>query len=246
MSATDTSTFTGPPPPPKVNHVARLLGVFHSPGETFADIAKAPTFWLPMLLLTVLGAATFIAAAQRIGPEQLVRKEMARFADRIPPERLQEAVDRSVRFFWTRYAAVFVVSPIIFLAAAGVILILANFVFGGSSSFKQMVAVVTHGWLPGGLSALVGIVVIFLKAPEDIDLQNLIAANLGVIVPSETSKFLHAVATSLDLFVFWQIFLIATGVAATAKLSFTKSLIAVLIPWVLLVLIKSAVVAAFT
>jgi hypothetical protein len=220
--------------------------VFYSPGETFADIARTPTFWLPLLLLTVLGAGTYFAAAQRIGAEQLVRKDMARYADRIPAERFQEAVDRSVKFFWTRYVAVFVISPIIFLAAAGVILVLANFVFGGSSSFKQMFAVITHGWLPGGLSALVGITVIFLKAPEDIDLQNLTAANLGVIISSETGKFLHAVATSLDLFVFWQIFLIATGVAAAAKLSFTKSLVAVLVPWILLVLIKSAVVAAFT
>jgi hypothetical protein len=66
--------------------------------------------------------------------------------------------------------------------------------------------------------------------------------------PNTSSKFVYSLAGSIDLFVFWTIFLLATGLKAAAgkKLSFTGALIAVLLPWAVVVLAKSALAGVFS
>ena len=43
-----------PEPVPSKSFVARLVGVFFSPGETFADVARRPDFIIPLLIMVVL------------------------------------------------------------------------------------------------------------------------------------------------------------------------------------------------
>jgi hypothetical protein len=56
------------------------------------------------------------------------------------------------------------------------------------------------------------------------------------------------VASSLDLFVIWTILLMATGLKAAAgkKLTFTGALVAVVVPWLVVVLGKAAMAGVFT
>ena len=46
-----------PEPVPSKSFVARLVGVFFSPGETFADVARRPDFIIPLLIMVVLSVA---------------------------------------------------------------------------------------------------------------------------------------------------------------------------------------------
>ena len=65
--------------------------------------------------------------------------------------------------------------------------------------------------------------------------------------PASTSKFLYAMATALDIFTFWRIFLIAIGLKAAAgkKLSMGGAVFAVVLPWALVALIGSAMAGMF-
>ena len=99
------------------------------------------------------------------------------------------------------------------------------------------------------MSAILTVVVIFLKNPDDYNMQNPLAFNVGAFMdPTTSSKFLYSMASSLDLFAFWTIFLLATGLKAAAgkKLTFTGALVAVLLPWAALVLVKSAFAGVFS
>jgi len=85
--------------------------------------------------------------------------------------------------------------------------------------------------------------VLFLKNPDEVNVQNALAFNPGAFMdPATSSKFLYSLATSLDLFSFWTILLMATGLKAAAgkKLSFGGALFAVVFPWAVYVLGKSA------
>jgi hypothetical protein len=66
--------------------------------------------------------------------------------------------------------------------------------------------------------------------------------------PKTSSKFLYSVATSLDLFSFWIMILIATGLKAASgkKLSFGGAFFAVALPWAVYVLGKSAFAGIFS
>lgn len=229
--------------------LARLIGVFISPGETFADIARAPSFLVPLVLVTVTSVSFSALLVNRIGMDTIVRQQMMknpRMAD-LPKDQIEQAVERGVKIggFFT-YVGPLVFVPVGILIVAGVLLAMVNFVFGATARFKQVFGMVAHAWIPPSLTvSILGAVILFLKDPADVDMQNLVAANLGVVVSAETSKFLHRMATSIDLFSFWQIALLAMGLSAVTKFNFSKSLVAVVIPWALWVLGAAGLAAAF-
>src|ERR1019366_8006425 len=114
---------------------------------------------------------------------------------------------------------------------------------GGSLNFKQMFAISAYAMLPGFISSILAIVVMFIKNPDEFNLQNPLAFNLGAFMepPPNSGKFLYSLATSFDLFSFWTILLLATGISVAArKFSFAKAIVAVVLPWAVYVLIKSA------
>jgi hypothetical protein len=84
----------------------------------------------------------------------------------------------------------------------------------------------------------------FLKNPDDYNVQNPLAFNLGAFFdPNSGSKFVYSLASSLDLFVIWTILLMATGLKAAAgkKLTFTGAMVAVVAPWAIVVIGKAAI-----
>jgi hypothetical protein len=66
--------------------------------------------------------------------------------------------------------------------------------------------------------------------------------------PKTGSKFVYALASAFDLFTFWKIALIAVGIKAAAgkKVSFAGALMAVAVPWAILVLAGAALAGVFS
>jgi len=129
--------------------------------------------------------------------------------------------------------------PLMMLIIAGILMVMANFVFGGTATFKQLFSVAAHAQMVGIIYGLLIVVILFLKDPADVDLQNPIASNLGLLIPMETSKFLHRLAISVDIFSLWQVYLLGTGAAICGRLSKAKGIMAIGIPWLVWVLIVS-------
>ena len=147
------------------------------------------------------------------------------------------------------YVGALIGVPVADLIIAAVLLGIAGGLMGGGMRFKQVFAAVAWSGMPGIVSAILTVVVIFLKNPDDFNMQNPLAFNLGAFMdPNTSSKFVYSLASSLDLFVLWMILLIATGLKAAAgkKLTFTGALVAVLLPWAVWVLGKSALAGAFS
>ena len=75
-------------------------------------------------------------------------------------------------------------------------------------------------------------------------MANPLAFNVGAYLPSETAAWLKTLGSSLDVFSFWIMALIAIGISATArKVSFGKALVGVMIPWGIYVLLRVGAVA---
>ena len=130
------------------------------------------------------------------------------------------------------------------LVIAVVLMGLMNWLGGAGVSFRQAFSVTSYAFLPSAISSILALVVMLLKNPEDFDLQNPLPANLGAFLsPQDTPKWLHALASSFDLFSFWLMLLLALGfsVASGKKLKFGKALTLILVPWALVVLIKMGV-----
>lgn len=224
---------------------SRIVGVFFEPTKTFTDIAQRPGWIVPMLLLIVAVLCVSATIGRRIGWERIARQQAessSRFQQQTPEQR-EQGLALAIKI--TSAAAY--VGPIIFIAvfqiiAAAILLGIAGGLMGGGLRFKQVFAVVTYSRLVGVVSAILTIAVVFLKNPDEFNVNNPLAFNVGAFLdPTTTSKFVYAFATWMDLFTIWTIYLMATGlkVAAGKKLSFGGAFTAVAVPWFILVLISS-------
>ena len=110
---------------------------------------------------------------------------------------------------------------------------------------KRMMAIVSYSCLPMLIQTALSMVVLFLKDPEEFDLQNPLMFNVGAFLSRETPAALRAVGSSIDFFSLWIMILIAIGVSTAArKISFGKALAAIMVPWALFVILKSMAAAA--
>jgi hypothetical protein len=76
----------------------------------------------------------------------------------------------------------------------------------------------------------------FMKDPEDFDIQRPLAFNLGAFLPDSAPRWVTMGASSFDLFSFWIIALMAIGISSSVRrISFTKAFITILFPWALVV-----------
>ena len=66
---------------------------------------------------------------------------------------------------------------------------------------KQVFAILCYASLPGVIMALLAIAVMFMKPPDDFNLQNPLVFNPGAFMDqATTSKFVYSLASAFDLF----------------------------------------------
>jgi hypothetical protein len=229
---------------------SRVAGVFFEPSKTFEDIGRKPTWLVPVVLLAIAGLVTVFFMGQRIGWENIVRQqiEASPRTAQLPAEQKEQVIATQARFGSIFAYSIPILTPVFYLVLSGILLAFTSMMSSGLR-FKQVFGVVCHSFLPSLISAALTVVVLFLKNPNDINIQNPLAFNPAAFMdPATTSKFVYSLSSSLDLFSFWIIFLLATGFKAAAgrKLSFAGALSAVLIPWAIYVLGKSALAGMFS
>jgi hypothetical protein len=113
---------------------------------------------------------------------------------------------------------------------------------------KQVFAIICYASLPGVIMMLLAIAVMFMKPPDDFNIQNPLVFNPGAFMdPLTSSKFIYSLASSLDLFSLWKLVLIAIGLKAAGgkQLSMGGAMTAVFLPWVIWVLCAASLAGLF-
>ena len=111
------------------------------------------------------------------------------------------------------------VVPII-IAGGAALYLLGVLAFGGTISYKKALSVWVYSSLPQAvLGAFVAVLVLFLKSPDSIDPERLVATNPGALLGEDASKVLVAVLSQIDILRFYGLFLAAIGLRKIAKLS---------------------------
>jgi hypothetical protein len=233
------------PAPAGMGEFSRITGVFFDPKKTFQDIAQRPSWIVPLVLIMIAALAVSMTMAQRIGWERIVRHgmESSSRAQQMTPEQREQGVAMGVKIASIMGYVGIVFVPLVYVIMAGVLLGVASGIFSAGIRFKQVFAVVCYASLTGLISSILTIVVLYLKNPDEVNVQNMLVFNPGAFMdPGTSSKFLYSLATSLDLFSFWTILLMAVGLKAAAgkKLTFGGAVFAVVLPWAVYVLGKSA------
>jgi len=232
-------------PPSSMSEAGRLAGIFWEPKPVFQDLAAKPRFWVPLILLTLLSAIYMISFSRVVGWESFMRRQMDSNArvQQLPAEQRERVIQQSMTFaIPSAYAGATLGITVFSLIIAGVLLGMMNLLGGAGLKYKQAFSITVYSFLPSALSGLLALVVMFLKNPEDFDLQNPLPLNLGAFLSSpETGAAVKSLARSIDLFTFWIILLMALGfsTAAGKRLSYGKALTLIIVPWAVWVLIQA-------
>lgn len=229
-----------------MSEAGRLAGIFWEPKPVFQDLAARPRFWVPLILLTVLSVVYMVSFSQRVGWESMMRRQFEANSriQQLPAEQRERLIQQQLAFTGPMATGGAVLGmAVMSLAIAGVLLGMMNLLGGAGLKYRQALSITCYSFLPSALASILALVILFLKNPEDFDLRNPLPLNLGAIISSpETAGWLKALARSMDLFTFWIIALMALGfsTAAGKKLSFSKALVLVVIPWAVAALIGAA------
>lgn len=229
---------TPTPSAPALSQGARIIDTFIAPSKTFTDLRRSASWWVPWLLMAIVGLFFVYAMDRQVTFEQITRNEIARSPraeqfDKLPAE--QRAQQLRIATSFTRYIsyATPAIQLIAFLVIAGVLMGTFNLAAGASVPFKTALAIVIYGSLPGIISALLGIVSMFAGVdPAGFNVRNPVATNPAYFMDPAGNKFLYAMASVLDVFVIWGIILMGIGFACNSKVK-RGTAIAIVAGWYL-------------
>jgi ABC-type multidrug transport system fused ATPase/permease subunit len=230
-----------------------LVTVFFSPEKLFAEQAEKPKWVLPLIASMIVVLIVSVAIGQLFDMGAYVREKMESnpfVAQRLTPQQIEEAAQQANSQSAKIRSAV--IAPLVngagILIVAGILVGLAMIVDAGTT-FKKVLAVAAHSaFAYGVVSGFGGVLVLLIMGDTTgVDIQNIVKLNPTLFLdPTETSKWLYSIATSLDLLSFWQFFLLGLGLSkVSAKLPLGKALGLVAVPWVVWILIKMAIAIVF-
>jgi len=230
--------------PEPMSFGARFAGVFHSPGSTFADIVRKPT-WLAPLLVLVASAVLFTEAMLwKVGMDRIIRMslEQSPRTAQMTPEQVEQAATQFARIgAISAHVGAFLGTPLFLLIVAGLGLLIVNAIFGKDLDFPVAFSVTCYSYLPSILASPMGLAMIFLGDVERFNPQNPTPTNPGFFLnPLETAKPLYSLASSIDVFTVWFLILLGIGFsAATGRKVKSSSVFGCYAGlWILWILIK--------
>jgi hypothetical protein len=196
---------------------ARIVGVLFSPGKTFAVIVRKPSWILPVVLLTVLGGIVAFGINQKVNWREYVAQQIEKNpkAANLSAEQKSQQIEGGAKFAPIATYVFGVPFPLILvLIVAGIMLLSYNLLAGANVNYSTALAITAHAYVPILVANLVFLLVLFLKEPGTLDLDNPLATNLGAFLPEDSAKWLMALAKNIDIFTIWVLFLLAIGFAA--------------------------------
>ncbi len=233
-------------PTPGLTQIQRVTNIFSAPSKTFEDIKRGnKSWWLPWIILAVVGYLFFFAVSSRIGMQQVVDNQIRmnpaqqEQMDKAPPE--QRAMSQKISVYVTE--GFFIASPLLVLGGIALmslgLMATINFGFGGRAKFGGIFCAWMYAALPSIIKTLLGIIVIFAgTAPESFNVKNFAPTNIGAFLnPMETNKALYALASSMDFITIWTLVLLGIGTATVAGTKRGSGYIAVFGWWIIFVLV---------
>lgn len=244
MATTPVAT-PAPDAQPSLSPIARIFGVLFSPGKTFEDIVRKPSWVAPILLSTVLSIIAVVALNQRVNWRDFIIQQIEKSSQsaQMSADQKQQRAEVGAKFTVAIVYAAGVLVPICFALLVGLVMMGAyNLMAGAGARFATSFAIVAHAGMVGIVSTPIFLLVLFLKPYGTIDPDNPVVTNLGALLPEESARWLVVLCKSLDIFTIWILILIAIGFAAVnpRKLKGAKPYTIAFSVWAVFVLIRVA------
>ncbi len=251
MATTTAVPPAAPEPQPQMSAISRVFGVLFSPQKTFEDIVRKPGWFLPITLLTILSIAVSFGLNQRMNWREFMSQQIEKSPQgaQLSADQKEQRIEAGAKFAPISTYVFGTLGPLLAALIFALVMWGAYSLLGGASTnFSTAMAITAHAFMTGLISSPLFLLVIFLKAPGTIDLDNPVATNLAAFLPDDSAKWLVALLKSFDVFTFWTLILIAIGFAVTSpkKLKGSKPYVIAFGVWAAYVVCRVGFAFAFS
>jgi hypothetical protein len=239
-TAVPSTTATGE----EMSTAETLTGIFFEPSRTFEALRSRPRFLVAGLILLAIACIVTAVLYTRVDMGQLIRDRIERSPN--AAQITEQQKEMQVRIGKNLTAVAIPVFVPISIAVGAALYLLLTMAFGGSITYRKSLAVWTYSSLPPSvLGALIAILVLFLKSPDSIDPQRMVATNPAALLGEDASRVLVAILSQFDILRFFGLFLAALGLRKVAKLSSGQAWGVVLTLWLIGTLLAIGQAAIF-
>jgi hypothetical protein len=220
-----------PPKQEKASILDDFMDIFYAPSAVFARRENA-SFWIPLIIVTVLTGVIFIANRDLIEPmmEAEMSRAMAKSSQQLTPEQM-EGMRKMGGVFGTISAFVF--TPVMLLALGIVIWMVGKFV-DAKQTMNAAIVVAVFSYVPRIVEGIVNRAQSMLIDTSNINSRYSLSLGVGRFLdPDTTSPILLGLVGRIDLFTIWVTVLIAIGLAVTGKISRGRAAIAAVAVWLI-------------
>jgi hypothetical protein len=175
---------------------------------------------------------------------------MSQFGAELSDDQIQEAVERAEKTQPVQRALAPLFVVVMFLILA-VVFWVAFKLLGSEMDFRSSLSTVLYAMVPAfGIASLLGIGIILGRqsiTPEEMmGGGGLVLSNAAAFAPEDASPAVESILGSLDVFSFWSLILLTIGYSIVARVSTKAAGITVVVLWLLYVLGKAGLAAAFS
>jgi hypothetical protein len=201
---TQATVETGTTPAP-MGLLPRLVGIIAAPTDTYRSVVAHPR-WLGMLALTVLTVVVLTGGFMLTEVGQNAWLDQMEAAG-TPPEQMAQMERFAPMVGYFSAASILAFVPLLYLVVAGILFAVFNAAMGGTATFRQVFSVVVHAGAIGVLAQLFTVPLNYMRESMTS------STSLAVMLPMlEQNSFGAKFAGAIDLFLIWQVIVLAIGV----------------------------------
>ena len=119
-----TTAVPAPEAQASISPFARVIGVFFSPGKTFEDIVRKPSWVLPLALITILSIAVSFSINQRINWREFMSQQIEKSprAAQMSAEQKQQQIEGGAKFSPVFTYGIGLLGPILGVLVVGLVM----------------------------------------------------------------------------------------------------------------------------
>lgn len=196
---------------------AWVMGVFASPGRTFAAVARRPRFCAPFLAILTAVAGFWGVVYLKRGPAGMavaVVQELRR-GTLVPPDQLDFALQysRALLPLVLTGAAAAILLHLLIVAWIGVRA--ADLLFSVKLRLRVALSLACYAyWAKAVVQTMLGIPMVLFGGADGLNFGNLLPTNIAFFLePRDVSRTLYTFLQSLDLVQLWYFRLLGMGLA---------------------------------
>jgi hypothetical protein len=233
---------------PRLSEPARLINVFVSPSKTFQDIRQNASWWVPLVILSLMSIFFFQMIDKKVGFDEVARHMMESNSrvQQLPADQQAKTIDVTAKFMKGAGYASPIFALVYAAVIAGVLWFSFNFFMDAQIPFGRAMAIVFYGWLPTMVGTALATISLIFGNPEGFRMDNPVGTNPAYFLDfATTSKFVYTILTSFDVISLWCVALIGIGFAINAKKKISPAAgITLVAAWFFVYKLGSATLAA--